>query len=169
LAEPRGATFRPYEPADRDALIALFEEFQDGFVDMDPLLRTRRMPGYAEAALTEVERVARDHAGLFAVAEDESGIVGFVAASVHHTTPAQELEGPAETWGRVDELFVRPTFRGRALGRELMEHAERFLRAAGCVSVRVQVFAPNVLVHAFYRGLGYADRDVDLIKLLAED
>jgi GNAT superfamily N-acetyltransferase len=169
LADPYGATFRPYEAADRDALIALFEEFQDGFVDMDPLLRTRRMPGYGEAALAEVERVARENAGLFAVAEDDTGIIGFVAASVHRTTPAQELEGPAETWGRVDELFVRQELRGRAVGRELMEHAEEFLRAAGCRSVRVQVFAPNVLVHAFYRGLGYADRDIDLIKLLAEE
>lgn len=162
-------TFRPFEAADRDALIALFEEFQGGFVDMDPLLRTRCLPGYGEAAVAGVEAMARDDSGLFAVAEDETGIIGFVVATVHRTTPAQELEGPSETWGRVDELFVRQTFRGRALGRELMEHAERFLRAAGCASVRVQVFAPNVLVHAFYRGLGYADRDIDLIKLLGEE
>ena len=150
-------------------MIALFEEFQDGFVEMDPMQRTRRMPGYGEAAVAEIERVVLEQGGLFAVAEDETGIIGFVAASVHRTTPAQELEGPSETWGRVDELFVRQRFRGRALGRELMEHAEGFLRAAGCTSVRASVFAPNVLVHAFYRGLGYADRDIDLIKLLAEE
>jgi GNAT superfamily N-acetyltransferase len=169
LADPPGVTFRPYEAVDRDVLIALFEEFQDGFVDMDPLRRTRRMPGYGEAAVAGAERIVREEAGLFAVAEDETGVIGFVVASVHRTTPAQELDGPPEMWGRVDELFVRQTLRGRGLGRELMEHAERFLRATGCTSVRVSVFAPNVLVHAFYRGLGYADRDIDLIKLLAEE
>ena len=169
MAEPHGARFRPYEAGDRDALIALFEEFQDGFVEMDPLQRTRRIPGYGEAALAEVVRVGHEESGLFAVAEDESGIIGFVVASVHRTTPVQELEGPSETWGRVDELFVLQRFRGRAVGRELMEHAEEFMRAAGCASVRVGVFAPNMLVHAFYRGLGYSDRDIDLIKLLAEE
>ena len=115
------------------------------------------------------EELLSSRTGLFTVAEDETGIIGFVVATVHHTTPIQELEGPAETWGRVDELFVRPVFRGRGLGRELMGHAEQFLRAAGCASVRVEVFAPNVLVHAYYRGMGYADRDIDMIKLLAEE
>ncbi len=161
--------FRLYRPADRPTLVAMFEEYQDGFVAMDPLARTRRQPGYGEAALAELERLVAGGAGLFALAEDEDGIQGFVAATVSHTTPEQELHGPAETWGRVNELYVRSHARGRGLGRELMVYAEEFLRQAGCVSIRVEVFAPNRLVHAYYRGLGYTDRDIDLIKLVEPD
>jgi ribosomal protein S18 acetylase RimI-like enzyme len=157
---------RAYEPADRAAVAEQFEEFQAGFVTMDPLGRTRCEPGFGEAALAEVERLVETAGSLFTLAEDEDGIQGFVVATVHRTTPLQELEGPAETWGRIDEVYVRPSSRGRGLGRELMEHAEEFLRTAGCASVRVSVFAPNVIVHAYYRGLGYTDRDVDLIKLI---
>jgi GNAT superfamily N-acetyltransferase len=158
--------FRPYRPDDRPRLVTLFEEYQDGFVVMDPLARTRRQPGYGEAALTELEQLIARAAGLFALAEDEDGIQGFVAATVNHTTPEQELQGPAETWGRVNELFVREHARGRGVGRELMMLAEEFLREAGCASIRVGVFAPNRVVHAYYRGLGYTDRDIDLIKLV---
>ena len=50
-------TFRPYEAVDRDVLVAMFEEYQDGFVVMDPLARTRRQPGYGEAALAELEQL----------------------------------------------------------------------------------------------------------------
>ncbi len=167
-AYPRGMPirFRKLEPRDRAAVAELFTEFQAGFVAMDPLGRTRAEPGYGESALAEAERLVGSSSGLFAVAEDEDGIQGFIVVTVHRTTRLQELEGPSETWGRVDELYVRSPARGRGVGRELMEHAERFLRDAGCTSIRVSVFAPNVVVHAFYRGLGFTDRDIDLIKLV---
>jgi GNAT superfamily N-acetyltransferase len=68
--------------------------------------------------------------------------------------------------GRITELFVREAFRGQGIGTALMARAEAFCRDRGCASVRVEVFAPNVAAHRVYRELGYADRDIDLIKLL---
>lgn len=98
-AYPRGMPirFRKLEPRDRAAVAELFTEFQAGLVTMDPLGRTRAEPGYGESALAEAERLVGSSSGLFAVAEDEDGIQGFIVVTVHRTTRLQELEGPSET------------------------------------------------------------------------
>jgi GNAT superfamily N-acetyltransferase len=123
------------------------------------------MEGYGQAAVREaLERIGPD--GLFLVTEIDGEIVGFVAAVVSDTTPEQELEVVPGRWGRVTELFVREGFRGCGLGSALMNRAEMFCREQGCETVRVEVFAPNQQAHRFYQRLGYADRDIDLIKTL---
>ncbi len=70
------------------------------------------------------------------------------------------------TWGRITELFVREAFRGQGIGTALMARAEAFCRDRGCATARVEVFPRTWPPIGFYRELGYADRDIDLIKLL---
>jgi len=59
----------------------------------------------------------------------------------------------------IDEFFVMPEHRGRALGARLLETAEAACRAAGCTNIALQLGRGNESARQFYRRKGYAERD----------
>jgi ribosomal protein S18 acetylase RimI-like enzyme len=72
--------------------------------------------------------------------------------------------------GWMNYLAVAPPFRGRGLGRALVEHVERLLHERGCPKVNLQVRATNPAAVAFYRRLGYVqDESISLGKRLIVD
>jgi ribosomal protein S18 acetylase RimI-like enzyme len=72
--------------------------------------------------------------------------------------------------GWINYLAVSPEYQGRGFGRQLMDEAERLLRAEGCPKINLMVRRSNAEVTAFYRALGYAMDDViSLGKRLEHD
>ena len=57
------------------------------------------------------------------------------------------------TWLEVTALWVDETVRGRGLGRQLMERAERLARSRGCLYARLATCDFNA--PGFYEKLGY--------------
>jgi ribosomal protein S18 acetylase RimI-like enzyme len=84
---------------------------------------------------------------LFLVGEFQGDIVGTVIAG---------FDGYR---GWVYHLAVRPRFRRRGFGRELMREAEGRLKALGCPKLNLQVRSSNAEVIAFYERLGYSIED----------
>jgi ribosomal protein S18 acetylase RimI-like enzyme len=73
--------------------------------------------------------------------------------------------------GWVNYLAVAPGRRHRAIGRVLMQEAERLLTALGCPKLNLQVRSSNTEVLAFYRALGYVQDDVASLgrRLIVDD
>ncbi len=82
------------------------------------------------------------HATLF-VAEAEGSIIGSVMA------------GHDGHRGWVYYVAVDPSHRRHGLGRALMDHAERYLIAAGVPKVMLLIRETNTAVEDFYGRLGY--------------
>jgi ribosomal protein S18 acetylase RimI-like enzyme len=156
---------RLYRESDRPRTEALFDEFQDFLVGLDPLRRLHRRRGYGAAIAAETLRAVAN-GGRWLVAEANGAVVGFVVGTLHHTTADDEWEVVPTPRGRVDELYVQPQHRRRGIGRNLMANVEKWLREQGCEIVRVEVFAPNESARDFYEALGYAPRDIDHLKVL---
>lgn len=100
------------------------------------------------AALEEGVRtlVADEDAGALLVAEDEGTIVGILAASWQHA-----IHVPGR-YGTIQDLWVHPDWRSRALGRELVL---ALVRQAADVGVpRLEVGLPQ----ASFAGLGATER-----------
>jgi ribosomal protein S18 acetylase RimI-like enzyme len=57
--------------------------------------------------------------------------------------------------GWIYHLVVHPEHRRTGFGRELMQTAERHLRALACPKINLQVRTDNGAVVAFYESLGY--------------
>ena len=158
---------RPYRAADRPALEALFDEFQEELVATDDLGRIWRPPGFGAAAAEQCLREVRDQEGQLLVAEAGGDAVGFAAGIVATLSPADDLSTRAEErYGRVTELYVRLAARRRGIARELLARLDRHFAAAGCAAVRIEVFAPNRGARQFYERVGYRERNVELIRLL---
>ena len=135
---------RPFEPADEDAVIALWERCG--------LTRPWNDPR------KDVRRKLRVRPDLFLVGVEGGEIVAAVMAG---------YDGHR---GAINYLAVAPEHRRRGLGRAIMAEAERLLRAAGCPKINLLVRTTNHEVIAFYRRLGYViDEVVGLGKRLEHD
>lgn len=58
--------------------------------------------------------------------------------------------------GWIYSMAVRPEWRGRGLGTDLLSAAEAQLIERGCVKINLQILEENREVRAFYEANGYA-------------
>ena len=135
---------RAYQPADEEAVVALWQACG--------LTRPWNDPR------KDIARKLTEHPEMFLVGTDGGQLV------------ATAMVGYEGHRGWVNYLAVAPSHRRLALGRRLMDEAERLLLALGCPKVNVQVRSSNSEVLAFYRHLGYSqDETVSLGKRLIQD
>ena len=119
--------------------------------DAEPLARLINAAFVVERPIFDGDRTDPDgvrafmRTGKFLLAEESSDPVGCVYV---------ELRGDR---GYIGLLSVDPARQGTGLGRKLMEAAELFFRAAGCVAVDLRVVSARAPLPAFYRHLGYAE------------
>lgn len=85
----------------------------------------------------------------FVVAEAGGAPIGWLHASIWEYI---ELEPFVVVGG----LVVDEAYRGRSVGRRLMEEAERWAREQGCAIVRLWSSTARAEAHRFYERLGYA-------------
>lgn len=106
----------------------------------------------------DIARKLRVNAEWFLVGELDGAVIGTCLAG---------YEGHR---GWINYLAVHPDQQRRGLARELMQHAETLLRAAGCPKINLQVRRTNAAVIAFYEAIGFAVDDVvSLGKRLEHD
>jgi ribosomal protein S18 acetylase RimI-like enzyme len=128
---------RPAEPADREAVVALWHAagltrpWNDPVLDFD-----RALAGASSTVLAGV---------------DDATVV------------ATAMVGEDGHRGWVYYLAVREDARGRGLGREMMAAAEDWLRTRGAVKVQLMVRESNMGVIGFYEALGYVDAEVRVL------
>jgi ribosomal protein S18 acetylase RimI-like enzyme len=60
----------------------------------------------------------------------------------------------------VHDLAVHPEFRGRGIGRRLLEEVERIARQRGCCRITLEAYAINPRARELYRRLGYQGDDM---------
>ncbi|HET6575212.1 MAG TPA: GNAT family acetyltransferase [Fimbriiglobus sp.] len=135
---------RPFEPADEDAVVALWERCG--------LTRPWNDPR------KDIRRKLAVRPDLF--------LVGVVDGEVIATAMA----GYDGHRGWVYYLGVDPARQRSGYGRALMAEVERLLRAEGCPKINLMVRSTNAAVIEFYKHLGYAVDDVaGLGKRLVHD
>ena len=59
--------------------------------------------------------------------------------------------------GFIDELFVRPEFRGQGLGGAAVEHASSMCRSLGMKVILLEVAFENPRAHALYERIGFRE------------
>ena len=135
---------RPFERADEDAVVVLWEECQ----------LTRRWNDPRK----DIARKLAVQPELFLVGVEDGAVV------------ASAMAGYEGHRGWLHYVAVSPRWRRRGHARTLIEHVEALLLARGCPKVQLLVRIANPEAIAFYRRLGYAQDDsVSLGKRLIDD
>jgi GNAT superfamily N-acetyltransferase len=94
------------------------------------------------------------------VATDDNRPVGCI--SVH----AHELFHTSGKLGRITSLVVDEDARIAGVGAALIEAAERFFRAAGCIRAEVTSGDHRLAAHRFYLANGFVEDERRFIKIL---
>ena len=153
---------------DVPALVALFQELDR--MQSDWRVFTPRPGFYDEVGLKYREAMSTENAVVL-VAEDEREIVGMAYGEVRIPSRFSD-ERALELSG----VVVRTGYRGRGVGRALVQEAARFAGELGVEWVELKTFAPNQGAMAFWEGLGFTPRVVQmtqgtkaLVQRLSED
>src|SRR5574341_1343499 len=94
-----------------------------------------------------------DPEALVLVAEAGEAIIAVLWANVRVREAGPAIH--AGRWAHVEALGVTEMWRGRGVGRALMERAEAGGRQRGCSAVHLEVWGFNAAALAFYERLGY--------------
>lgn len=124
-------TIRPYQDADRAAVIALWNAVL-------PPTAPHNDPA------TSIRNKVAHERDLFFVADAAGDVVGTV------------MGGYDGHRGWIYSVAVRPDHRRRGVGSDLLRRMEAALRDRGCLKINLQVRATNAGVVPFYESLGYA-------------
>jgi ribosomal protein S18 acetylase RimI-like enzyme len=125
---------RPFQAGDEEAVIDLWRRCD--------LVRPNNDPR------KDIQRKLKVRPDLFLVGVQEGRIIASVMAG---------YEGHR---GWLNYVAVAPDLRRRGFARQIIEEAERLLRAAGCAKINLQVRTTNRQAIEFYRRLGFAVDDV---------
>jgi GNAT superfamily N-acetyltransferase len=151
---------RQARPEDAPALVALFQE-------LDAMQREWRVftprPGFYDEVGRKYREAIRLRDAVVLVAEDDEGeIVGMSYGEVN--APSRFSDERAL---EISGVVVRGGHRGRGVGRALVREAARFASTHGVPWVELKTFAPNEGSMAFWTGLGFTPRVVQLISSTA--
>jgi len=95
------------------------------------------------------------------LAEDEGVIIGFIASRSYD--PPLKLKG-FDRYAAITDLYVLPEYRGRGIGRMLMERCLSRLKSRGFTKVRLSVWVGNRKAIRLYRSLGFKPRVIVMEK-----
>lgn len=141
-------TFRVAQTADIDTVLALMQEL---FLE-DRLPDQRGFDAFrARSAIINLFNEPA-YGGICLICDGDA-VVGYLALTFGYSL---------EFHGRdafIDELYIRPTHRGRGWGTRAMEHAEGIAKSVNIRAIHLEVGRKNIAAQGFYRKNGYTDHD----------
>jgi len=132
---------------DAPAIIALIRQFPTP------------TPSSDESLLDILRRKLHDPFSYLLVAEDETGLIGYISGYCH----AAFYAGGNTAW--IDEIFVKEDRRGEGIGRLLMAALETRASADGCSLVALATAGAG----PFYAKIGYESKAGYFKKYLARE
>ena len=149
-------------PGDLEGLKACVIELQDFEYELDP--RYPDGSSIVEAYIPDVLKRCKRYAGETLVAVATGEIAGY--AMIWTRVPPEDIEDGDFECGRLADLVVREKYRGRGIGRQLINAGETYARANGVKFLRLGVMARNTTARALYESLGYSSCHIEMEKNL---
>lgn len=157
---------REFTEQDREIVKAFLFGLQEYLVERDPRKLLIHFDDGGEAYLENLLKLVREQEGKIFIYEQNGEPVGLVAGYVQDLDTTDKLMSKIKKEGYVQELFVDESVRGKGIGSALMAAIEDFFRKRKCETITVTVDSFNESTHRLYKKLGYADRDILLMKEL---
>lgn len=158
------ANLKEYEDADYKDLISHIDGLQKHVIEIDPLHRETASPGYAEKYSDSLLKAIKEKEGKIYFAEIDGKSVGFIAGTIQQENYGSTMEVIPAKSAWVRELYVDKNYRGKGIGTLLMDILEDYFNTKGCTIVLLNMFAPDIETHEFYKSKGYVDRGITMLK-----
>lgn len=146
---------RQATPEDVPALVALFQELDR--MQADWRVFTPR-PGFFDEVGEKYREAMNNPDAVVLVVEDDEGEAVGMAYGESRTPSRFSDERALELSG----VVVRAGYRGRGVGRELVQEAARFAEERGIAWIELKTFSPNRGAMEFWENMGFEARVIQL-------
>ncbi len=146
---------RQATPEDVPSLVALFQELDR--MQADWRVFTPRPGFYDEVGSRYREAMNSEEAVVLVAADDDGEVVGMAFGETR--IPSRFSDERAL---ELSAVVVRAGYRGRGVGRELVEETARFAGDRGIAWIELKTFSPNRGAMEFWENLGFEPRVVQL-------
>ena len=156
------ALVRPMEERDIPAVQSMFIALHEYLYELGSLHKLNpEWPG------DYLKMMLDSRLGRVFVLEADLGAVGFICVTIPYVNKKFIADGPKMT-GFVSELFIEPSYRGKAFSRMLLSAAEGYFKALGIRHMQVEVLTGNETADSLYKGFGFAHTYSNLCKIIEE-
>lgn len=155
---PDSVHIREYQPADRDAVMALAPRLIEGKA---PWRDDKRWLAAVRGWIADAADAAGQPTDVVYVAVDEGQVVGLV-----HAAQRTHFTGQEDAY--VGELITAAGHERRGIASSLMDAAERWSAARGLDYLTLETGYANHAARRFYVGRGYLPEDVRLTKRIRD-
>ncbi len=156
-----GVTLRTARPADRDAVVELIHRLN--LFEADLVGDRRRDYGAAQAYYDELQQRLSRRQGRIVLAEEGGVVVAAMGFSIDED--AAYVTDDVRRHGTVTDLIVHEDWRGRGVGRLLLQEAERLTREAGLTRLFIGALVANEPACRIYENFGFQP----YVSLLVKD
>ena len=119
--------------------------------------------GYREKYFEKtIEEVKKDN-GKILLYKDNEKIVGLIVGIINNDE-IDKYDFKAPKRGRITELIVDKEYRGKQIGKQLLNEMKIYLKSIGCEKILIEVFGYNEGAIKFYKENGFHIRMIDMIE-----
>jgi diamine N-acetyltransferase len=158
-------TTRPARADDVTAILRLFRELDQ--LHAEALPAYFQVPDPSQLTPEELVQASTDSQQYLLLAIDYDAIVGVVFAQLEEEPAAATSIFRPRRLCWVRKLIITHLYRGRGVGRQLMQHVEQWAQQQRIGDVELLVWTFNQPALAFYEELGYVPRNIVLGKMLS--
>lgn len=148
-----------YEKEFREILFELAKYIEE----LDPLKRNLIQDSYKKIYVDNIFKDVEENNGKIYLYLEDGKVLGAIVGTIEKKSEAKKTYYLGNI-GEILELYVNSDSRGRHIGNSLVGKMERYFKLNGCDEVRLSVFAHNTNAIAFYRKMGFNDRNLGMIK-----
>ena len=148
-----------YDEQIKDLLVQLQQYLADMDTEGYNIVGNEYREKYFEKTLEEVKKCN----GKILLYEDNEKIVGLVVGLINNDE-ADRYDFKAPKRGRITELIVEKEYRGKQIGKQLLDAMKEYLKSAKCEKILIAVFGYNESAIKFYEKNGYHIRMIDMIE-----
>lgn len=140
---------------------------QDDFNDWLNLA-VKLWPDYSSIEMQEIltEILESDRETAFIMRDDDGKAIAFMNLSLRYEYVPEATHSPV---GYIEGIYVKDEYRDRGFGKALVEYAEQWALAQGCIELASDALVENTASHKFHTRTGFreAERTVFFIKSIA--
>ena len=148
-----------YDEYIKDLLVQL----QQYLADIDKEKYNIVGDGYREKYFDKTIEEVKKCNGKIMLYKDNEKIAGLIVGLINNDeTERYDFKAPKR--GRITELVVDKEYRGRQIGKKLLDEMTNYLKSIGCEKILIAVFGYNESAIKFYEKNGYHIRMIDMIE-----
>jgi len=125
--------------ADIDSIAPLFDQYRQFY----------KQPSHLESATAFLTERLSKHESIVFLAEENSHFMGFV-----QLYPSWSSVSMKRVW-ILNDLFVSPAFRGKGIGKNLLEACTQFAKETGAISLTLKTAVDNKPAQRLYDSCGW--------------